>query len=254
MERVGLIGPYYRWLERRIAKQPGESIEDGRPMPPRELIVAVSGGAGERWFSERGEADAVRFLQFAEAHGVASDGPISVLDFGCGSGRIARWLAGDIISRGGEFTGSDLNPTLVRWCSEHLPGRYTLNGLRPPLPFEAARFDLIYAHSVLTHLTEEVAKGWLAEIHRLLRPQGLAILTFHDETYAAHWGPAEVAQALDQQSYVVWNNALEGSNYMSAWTTRARFSELASKHFEVCELVAGGTALPEQALSVLRKP
>jgi hypothetical protein len=51
---------------------------------------------------------------------------------------------------------------------------------------------------------------------------------------------------------VVWNNALEGSNYMSAWTTRAHLAELAAPFFEVLSLLPGETGAPEQAVAVLR--
>ena len=46
--------------------------------------------------------------------------------------------------------------------------------------------------------------------------------------YAQRWGPPGVAAALATAPYVVWNNALEGSNYMSAWTTRDHMSALAA--------------------------
>ena len=252
LERTGLIGPYYRALERRLARSPEASVDDGRPMPPRELIVSVSGGASEAWFSERGRLDAARFLALAARRRGSGDPGLDVLDFGCGCGRIARWLAPQVMSSGGRFSGVDLNARSIEWCSRHLPGRYTENRLHPPLAFPDAAFDLVYAHSVLTHLTEQVATAWLAEIARILRPDGLAIVTFLDEDYARAWAPPGVLPRLDSEPYVVWNNALEGSNYMSAWTTRAHFSALAARRFEVLEIEPGGTETPDQAAAVLR--
>lgn len=251
-ERTGLIGPYYRWLERRIARSAGAAVADGRPMPPRDLIVSVSGGPSEAWFSERGQSDANRFASLAARYGTSLDSGADVLDFGCGSGRIARWLAPDVIAGGGRFFGVDLNPRSISWCSRHLPGEYAVNRLQPPLNFPSAAFDLIYAHSVLTHLTEPVAKAWLAELSRLLRPGGLAIVTFLDEDYAKAWAPKDLLPRLDREPYVVWNNALEGSNYMSAWTTRAYFSRLAAPEFDVLDIEPGGTQTPDQATAVLR--
>ena len=255
MESTGLIGPYFRWLEHRMARRPGERVNDGRPMPPRDLIVAVSGTADERWFSERGRADATKFIQIAQRHGLDAAAALTVLDWGCGCGRISRWLAEDIIRGGGQFYGTDLNTSLIDWCAENLPGVYTENGLRPPLHLEDGQFDLVYSHSVLTHLTEAVAAAWLVECARVMKPGAIALLTFHDETFAAHWGPPEVGIALKTHPYLVWNNALEGSNYLSAWTTRDYFTDLAkSSKLDLIEIIPGGQELPEQALAVLRRP
>ena len=251
MERTGLIGPYYRWLERRSARSVGETVDDGRPMPPAELVVLVS-GPSLRWFSERGQADAAMFRGLAARHGADIATGLDVLDFGCGAGRIARWLAPEVIAAGGTFTGSDLNPKLAGWCAANLPGTYRANGLRPPLANAADSLDLVYAHSVLTHLTEPTARAWLAEIARVLRPGGLALMTFHDEAYAQAWAPEGVVARLDADGYVVWNNALEGSNYISAWSTRARLAQMAASGFEVAEIIPGRNDEPAQAIAVLR--
>jgi SAM-dependent methyltransferase len=252
LELTGLIGPYYRWLERRAAAAMAEPAPDGRPMPPRELIVLVSGPSGPAWFSERGQVDAGHFRALAARHGLDLAAGAAVFDFGCGAGRIARWLAPEVKAGGGRFFGSDLNPRLVAWCAANLDGRYAVNRLKPPLDLADASLDLVYAHSVLTHLEEPTARAWLAELARVLRPGGLALLTFHDETYAQAWGPPEVRARLERRPYVVWNRALEGSNYLSAWTTRAHFIGLASAAFEPLEVIPGGREAPDQAIGVLR--
>jgi len=94
--------------------------------------------------------------------------------------------------------------------------------------------------------------AWFKEIQRVLRPGGLALLTFHDEDYAAAWGPPGVAQRLDQQAFVVLNNALEGSNYLSSWLTRKHFIEMAAPYFDVLEIVPGQQTPPMQAVAILR--
>ena len=252
LELTGLIGPYYRWREARLAAMVGETVEDGLPMPPSALITLISSTAGQRWYSERGREDAAQFRALAAEQGIDLAQPRTVLDWGVGCGRIARWLAADVTAGGGQFLGVDIHAKLIAWCAGALPGRYLRNGLRPPLPFEAGSVDLVYSHSVLTHLTEETARAWLAELRRLLKPGGCAILTFHDETYAQAWGPPEVRARLAAEDYVVWNNALEGSNYMSAWTSRAYFRQLAAAGFTVAKIVEGGADFPSQAIAVLR--
>jgi SAM-dependent methyltransferase len=251
LEVTGLIGPYYRFLERRLARAPSVIVDDGRPMPPPDLLVTVVGTAGQDWFSQTGRRHAQAILRLAGEAGLAADGPLSVLDWGCGCGRLARWIAADIAARGGEFQGCDLNPKLVAWCRENLPGRYFRNGLKPPLSLPDASVDLVYAYSVLTHLTEPTTRAWLRELRRVLRPGGIAVLTYLDEAFADRLGPPEVRAALSRKPFVVWNNALEGSNYMSAWIRSAHWPALAAEGFEVVRLVPGGENA-DQTIAVLR--
>jgi SAM-dependent methyltransferase len=251
LELTGLIGPLHRRQEREIAKAPADLVDDGLPMPPAELLVLVGGSAGQAWFSERGKAEAAHFLELAATHGLTD--PLDVWDLGCGCGRIARWLAPAVIAKGGSFTGSDINARLVAWCAANLPGSYLTNRLQPPAELPAASKNLVYAYSVLTHLREKAARAWLAETARVLRPGGLALLTFHDENYAQAWGPPEISPLLQTQDYIVWNDALEGSNYMSTWTTREHFARLASAHFDVLEIIPGNLDVAVQAIGVLRR-
>jgi len=252
LEKTGAIALIVRKWERRAARAPGGDFHDEHPMPPPGLLVAVAGTASREWFSVRGQQDAQLFRRLAGQHGAALGDRRVVIDFGCGCGRIARWLAPEVIGGGGRFLGFDLNPQLAAWCASNLPGEYAQNRLKPPLAFADGMADVLYAYSVLTHLREATAVGWLQEIARVLRSGGLALLTFHDEDYADRWGPPQARTGLARQPYFVWNNALEGSNYMSAWTTRARFAELAARGFEVVQIIPGDREQPEQAVAVLR--
>lgn len=251
LELSGAVRLIYRAAERRQAREPVTPFDDGRPMPPAELRVAVAGTAQAEWFSRSGQMQGRRFAELAAAHGVRlEDGP-DVLDFGCGSGRIARWLASEVTAAGGAFWGSDLNPKLAAWCRANLPGRYGRNGLRPPLPHPDRSLDLAYAYSVFTHLREPQARAWLAELARVLRPGGLALLTFHDEDFGRLSGLAEVTAGVAARPYFLLNDAMEGSNYLSAWTTRAHFASLATGLFDVEVIHPGQKDL--QAIAVLRR-
>nr|QQZ49576.1 class I SAM-dependent methyltransferase [Phenylobacterium glaciei] len=158
LEVTGLIGPYYRWREARLAAIASESVDDGLPMPPPPLITLIASTSGQRWYSERGREDAAQFRALALEQGIDLATPRTVLDWGVGCGRIARWLAQDVTAAGGQFLGVDIHPKLAAWCAQALPGRYLRTGLQPPLPFEAASLDLAYSYSVLTHLTEATAR------------------------------------------------------------------------------------------------
>lgn len=252
LEKTGAIAVVFRGWERRAARTSGGAFDDALPMPPPDLMVAVAGTPNREWFSTSGRRDADLFKDHAAHHGVQLADHRVVADLGCGCGRIARWLAPEVVGGQGRFLGFDINPGMAGWCDANLPGDYECNQLLPPLSTPEGSCDLVYAYSVLTHLREATAVQWLEEIARILRPGGLALLTFHDETYAALCGPVEVRTALARQPYFVLNDALEGSNYISAWTTRAHFSRLAGAMFEPLEILPGRADLT-QALAVLRR-
>lgn len=101
----------------------------------------------------------------------------SVLDFGCGAGRVVRHLAP--LAPETELWGSDIDPRCIEWDREHLGDRlsFVVNGELPPLPFPDAKFDLVYALSVFTHLSTHWA-AWLVEMDRILAPGGRLLATF----------------------------------------------------------------------------
>lgn len=103
-----------------------------------------------------------------------------ILDWGCGCGRMAMFaLAAEDCP---EFAGADIDPLAVAWCNAHLRrDAFTVLDPMPPTVYPSAHFDLIYAYSVLTHLTRDVQHAWLAEIRRLLTPGGLFLTTTHGQ-------------------------------------------------------------------------
>src|SRR5262249_60948073 len=95
------------------------------------------------------------------------EGMSSILDSGCGCGRVIRhWARLDA-----RVAGSDLSGAAIDWCREHLAfARFETNGLSPPLAFADAAFELAYALSVFTHLPEAIQHDWLDQLRRIVRP------------------------------------------------------------------------------------
>ncbi|HEY0038059.1 MAG TPA: class I SAM-dependent methyltransferase [Longimicrobium sp.] len=100
-----------------------------------------------------------------------------VLDFGCGCGRTLLWFRD--AEGGTQFHGTDIDAEAIAWCQGNLPfATFGVNQPLPPLSYPDGHFDLVYALSVFTHLSEEQQHMWIHELHRVLRPGGIALLTF----------------------------------------------------------------------------
>jgi SAM-dependent methyltransferase len=100
-----------------------------------------------------------------------------VLDFGSGAGRTLRHFADE--AERAEFWGCDIDGPSIEWMQQNLcpPFHVRQTISVPPLALEHGSFDLIYAISVFTHLTDNSTR-WLLELHRTLKPHGLLIATF----------------------------------------------------------------------------
>ena len=80
----------------------------------------------------------------------------------------------------------DIDPDNIAWAKDHLKSLDMRVGpLMPPSPYPDESFDLVYGISVMTHLTRHVQEAWLAEIARILKPGGVALLTFSGDTAVA---------------------------------------------------------------------
>jgi SAM-dependent methyltransferase len=103
-----------------------------------------------------------------------------VLDFGCGSGRVLRHFLDE--AKVAELHGCDIDAASIAWLQKTLspPLHVSRNEEKPGLPFPDRHFDLIWAMSVFNVLTDTWS-GWLCELHRVLREDGLLLATFVGE-------------------------------------------------------------------------
>jgi SAM-dependent methyltransferase len=156
------------------------------PIPPRDILMRI-GPMGEEdpvGVYERSGADHRALIE-----SVLPDDwtwpERRVLDFGCGVGRVLRQFAPEAATA--EFWGCELDPPSIAWMERELspPFQFFETSDTPSLPQEQGTFDLIYAFSVYTHLTDHWA-GWLLEHHRVLKDGGLLFVTFLGEGMTEH--------------------------------------------------------------------
>jgi SAM-dependent methyltransferase len=133
-----------------------------------------------------------------------------VLDFGCGAGRLLRHFVAEA-EHCDEFWGSEIDEPSVAWVTQHLgpPFKVVLNDETPPIPAPDHHFDLIYAMSVFTHITEEWA-AWVLEMHRLLKPEGLLLVSLLGESMIGpllgeRWDPDRVGHLI-ARSGAAWDD------------------------------------------------
>jgi SAM-dependent methyltransferase len=154
--------------------------------PPRRLLTGDYSD-----FERLGE----EFLTlFTELGGLRPDH--AVLDIGCGPGRMAVPLTRHL-SPAGSYEGFDIVGEEVRWCQEHITPRFpgfrfqradVRNSRYNPgggvaaedyrFPYPDASFGFAFATSVFTHMLAPEVERYLAELSRVLEPDGRALVTW----------------------------------------------------------------------------
>ena len=99
-------------------------------------------------------------------------------------------------------------------------------------------------------MRRETQDEWLAELHRVLKPGGAALTTFHDELQPKR---PDVAEKLAAEPFHVENDTLEGSNLMATFQTRAETRTRFSSLFDIAAERRSADAPFQQAAAVLRK-
>lgn len=234
LKRLGLSGAAFRAHEfitaRRLARDSHAAFRapapDGLPLPPPAHMVLVGGDTNAEAFFAGGAAVVDALREMLAAAGADLKQTRSVLDFGCGCGRVLRHLRP--LAAGSQLRGTDYNPRLIGWCREHLPfARFDINALQPPLGYADGAFDLVYAFSVFTHLPAALQTAWIAELTRVLATGGHLFLTVHGESFRDVLDAHE-QRAFDAGELVVRHARNAGSNLCTAFHPRAYLQAIAA--------------------------
>jgi ubiquinone/menaquinone biosynthesis C-methylase UbiE len=134
-----------------------------------EARISVCGTADLNEYDESGTvtAEAIRSLTGIQP----SD---TVLEIGCGTGRIARHLAAHC----GRWIGADVSTKMLDYAKEALKGFpnvewHVLTG-SDLHGFADASLDVVYSSAVFMHLEEWDRWRYVSEMYRVLRPGGRA--------------------------------------------------------------------------------
>lgn len=160
------------------------------PVPPERLRMWVGPFSDAELFCRSGEQHAAEIAHFCHLSSHAR-----VLDVGCGCGRIARALPG-ILGANGHYEGIDVARPLIAWCKEHLEPQLpnfrfsfvdvrdrdrnpegTVCGSSFEFPFDSHVFDVAIGVSLFTHMLPEEVSNYVAQLSRVLRPEGRCFLS-----------------------------------------------------------------------------
>ena len=242
----------YKVLPKYYAARVKNRLEGEPAIPPADLIYLVSGHRNPQRFLQTGRSINEAIRRLLQKHDLKIERFGTILDFGCGVGRIMRhWRS----IKGPEWHGTDYNPALVDWCKDHLKfSEFRVNTLSGELPYAANTFDFIYAFSVFTHLSEPLQFFWMNELSRVLKPGGYIWFTTHGEYYFPSMEPEEKQQFANGE-LVVREQQQAGSNFCAVFHPTRYVHEKLARNFTVVDFIPGGEQGDSlQDIHLVRKP
>jgi SAM-dependent methyltransferase len=164
------------FILRKVSTQGREGL--ARPVPPRDQWISDKYGNTAEEYLASGQRDLHDMEDILTRAGISLVDLGNILEFGCGDGRMIRWL--DDLAHTREIWGVDIDAGRIFWCKQHLGPRlrFLTTTSVPHLPFEDRHFGFAFAGSVFTHI-DDLADAWIAELRRILRPGGKLFMTVH---------------------------------------------------------------------------
>jgi len=151
-------------------------------MASNEIQMSWTGNSGQTLLTQ--SLDFVRSLayNYTKATGNSLE-QSTILDFGCGYGRIARLMY--YFTDEDNYYGVDPWDKSIEICNnDGLTNNFLLSEYLPTeLPVKAKLFDLIFAFSVFTHLSERATLTCLNTLEKYLKPDGLIAITIRPVEY-----------------------------------------------------------------------
>ncbi|WP_116611783.1 class I SAM-dependent methyltransferase [Paraburkholderia unamae] len=146
------------------------------PFPPPELMQAVSATDNEQHFAMHGTHI---FEAISKSSPKSLSEFASILDFGCGCGRLGRMFLG----HPSKIVGCDIDTRHVEWINANLTHMSAVKSEpNKPLPFDDGSFDAIISVSVFSHITEVSQEFYLTELSRIAKQGAYLFLSTHGET------------------------------------------------------------------------
>jgi SAM-dependent methyltransferase len=149
------------------------------PVPPNSNMRRTSAKTIKHYIYS-GITTYLPIATLAQYLGVNFDEKIKILDFGCGGAGQLRMFTKHFPTT--HFYACDVDPSSIDFIKRGYPQvNSCVNNFKPPLPFESNQFDLIYSVSTFSHFDAETINVWLLEFSRILKVNGVLLLTIEGE-------------------------------------------------------------------------
>jgi ubiquinone/menaquinone biosynthesis C-methylase UbiE len=174
-------------------KSPGNRLKTaadsgGIAIPPPKLRAYVG---GPDFFAEIGDEFVRYFTDLCDLQPGES-----VLDIGCGIGRMAIPLT-RYMNNQGQYRGFDIVKSGIDWCNENITPKYPnfqfyhsnifndqynpggqIMASKYEFPFPDESFDFVFLTSVFTHMLPDDINHYSSEIARVLKSNGRSLITY----------------------------------------------------------------------------
>jgi len=173
----------------------------------------------------------------------------TILDFGCGCGRVIQHLR--FPSR---LVGVDTDRNAIKWCKDNIKHAEFYH-IQPfsALPFHNDTFDFVYAISIFTHFTEELEKFWIDEIYRVLKDKGIFLLTLRTNPFFLHPFTGRERRIFEEKGFVSQHPRYAGTLYCNSFHSLDHIRRTFLKKFKLKLLIRGGATDYKQDLLLLEK-
>lgn len=145
----------------------------------------------------------------------------TLIDLGCGSGRLAAALGRSMRL---DYLGIDIVQALLDYAASKSPPSYRFvlhRALHIPAPDACA--DMVAAFSVFTHLLHTETFLYLQDIMRVLRPGGRLVFSFLEFASPLHWPTFEATVEAQRNTTLPHLNQYIERGVIDLWSEKLGF-------------------------------
>jgi rhamnosyltransferase len=190
---------------KRRSSAPDKVPASWTAVPSEEIRLRTTGDADSIQYEMSGREAVAEISALLSQHGLQLENINGLLDFGCGSGRLLRWLRETTAAD--RLYGCDIDPAAIGWIKTYFPDvNVRGNNPTPPLPYPDEMFELVLSWTVLNPKQVEL-NDWLAELQRVTQPSGRLLIAVEDgaaeslvRQVQAHWTMETVTRSQTAES------------------------------------------------------